>query len=128
MALIDLKRTIPKEKKEDSKDGMTGSPPAPASEERPYCLRITLEKPELDKLGLTPQSFSGMEPIEARVLLDPVTIRDVQSRTGDKWEERRNQSVEFQILAIELGQMKAREPEKPSKYAAFKRMKEADPG
>lgn len=123
MALTDLKRAKPPKEKASDK----GQPATigPSYEERPYCLRFTLEGPELEKLGLSPSNFAGMEPMTATVKLDPITIRDITNKTTDKWEEKRNQSVEFQILAIEFGSMKAKEK---SKFSSYDEQKNRGPG
>lgn len=108
MAMIDLKRAKPKKsEKEDAKD-VPATAGSPAYDERPYCHRFTLEKPDLEKMGLSPNSFAGMEPIEATVVLDTITIRDVTSKSGNKYDESRDQSVEFQIVKISLGKLTAK--------------------
>lgn len=122
MAMIDLKRPKPKEDKKANKAAMVEGP---YWEERPYCLRITLEKPELEKLGLTPQSFKDMEPIKATVLLDPITIRDIESKSSYKYDENRNESVELQVLEIEFGAMTKK---KSSKFNSFSNQNKKGPG
>lgn len=124
--MIDLKRAKPK--KGDKGDTRASIAPVTydeASEERPYNLRFTLEGPELEKLGLTPDSFAGMEPIQATVLLDPINIRDIKSKGGDHYEKNRNQSVEFQVLKIALGAMSKA---KPKKFDAFNDQQKKGPG
>ncbi len=114
MKMIDLKR--PKPKKEKNTKDM----PMPCDEsyhdERPYCLRFTLEKPELDKLGLTPQSFSGMKPVTATVLIDPITIRDVERKNSKGEVDNDSKSVEFQIMEIAVGNMSKKETSKFKEY------------
>lgn len=106
MNMIDLKRAKPPKEKGKTSDGKECCPPSgPAYEERPYCLRFTLEKPELEKLGLEPKAFSGMDPFTANVVIEPITIRDNESKTTDKYNQNGNKSVEFQILKISLGEM-----------------------
>ena len=104
--MTDLKR--PKPKAEKSSVKAMEAAPSMSYDERPYCHRFTLEGPDLEKLGKAPKDFAGMEPIEATVLLDPITVRDVTNKSTDKYEEKRNQSVEFQILKISLGAMSAK--------------------
>ena len=106
MNMIDLKRAKPPKEKNKKSDGTESGPSiGPSYEERPYCLRFTLEKPELEKLGLEPKAFSKMDPFTANVVIEPITIRDNESKTTDKYNEKSNKSVEFQILKISLGEM-----------------------
>ena len=115
--MIDLKRAKPpkEQKSSDEKDSPMTS--GPSYEERPYCLRFTLEKPELEKLGKQPKDFSGMEPIAATVMLDPITIRDNESKSEDRYNENSNKSVEFQVLSISFGDMTAKKAKKFDTYA-----------
>lgn len=122
MALVDLKRENPKEPKEK------GDEPVKTSsyyEERPYCLRFTLEAQELDKLGLKPGDFSGMEPMLATVEVEPITIRDIEMKGGDDYDKNRNSSVEFQIRKIEFGAMKKKQG---SKFGSFNSENKKGPG
>lgn len=120
--LTDLKRPKPKNEKKDSdKEPSIG----PSYEERPYCLRFTLEAPELEALGITPQAFKDMEPITASVVVDPISIRDIESKSEDKWDKNRNQSVEFQIMKIDFG---ALAPKKDQKFSGFSKQQKKGPG
>lgn len=94
--MVDLRRLKPpKEKKKD-----TSTSVEPVYEERPYCLRFTLEAAELDKLGLEPMSFSDMKEITATFVIDPISIRNIENKSEDKYDINRNKSVEFQIMQI----------------------------
>ena len=121
--MTDLKRPKPKAEKSSGKAIETA--PSMSYDERPYCHRFTLEGPDLEKLGKAPKDFAGMEPIEATVLLDPITIRDITNKSTDKYEEKRNQSVEFQILKISLGAMSAK---KAKKFDAYSDQQKKGPG
>ena len=121
MPLIDLKR--PKPKKKDTKNTM--AEPVGGYDERPYSLRFTLEAPELEALGLKPSDFAGMEPITATVVLDPISIRDIESKTADPWSQNSNKAVEFQVMKIDLGTMSTK---KPSKFDNVNGQKKAGPG
>jgi len=121
MALIDMKR--PKPKKKDTKG--TIAEPVSSYDERPYCMRFTMEAPELELLGLKPSDFSGMEPITATVVLDPISIRDIEVKNADDWSRNNNKSVEFQVMKIDLGEMKAKAP---SKFDNVNDQKKAGPG
>jgi hypothetical protein len=121
MALIDLKR--PKPKKKDTKGDMAF--PSSSYEERPHSMRFSLEAPELDLLGLKPSDFSNMELITATVVLDPISIRDIESKTADEWDLNRNKSVEFQIMKIDLGTLTAK---RPNKFGSFNDQKKKGPG
>ena len=112
MKMVDLKR--PKPTKKDATKGQPGV--NTYCDERPYCHRFTLEGPDLEKLGKVPKDFAGMEPITAMVTLDPITVRDITNKTTDTYEEKRNQSVEFQILSISLGEMTAKKAKKFDTY------------
>mgnify|MGYP001197091182 FL=1 len=107
MNMTDLKRAKPPKEKEKSDGKECCSPSGPSYEERPYCLRFTLEKPELEKLGLEPKAFSKMDPFTATVVIEPITIRDNESKTTEKYNQNSNKSVEFQIMKISLGEMAA---------------------
>lgn len=120
MALIDLKR--PKPKKKDTKGPI--AEPVGGYDERPYCMRFTMEAPELDALGIKPSAFVDMEPITATVVLDPISIRDIESKTEDSWSKNRNKAVEFQVMKIDLGALVKK---KPSKFDAVSRQKKAGP-
>lgn len=122
-SMIDLKRAKPK--KGDTRANIAPAAVDGGSEERPYNLRFTLEGPELEKLGLTPDSFAGMEPIQATVLLDPINIRDIKSKGGDLYDKNRNQSVEFQVMKIAFGEMAKA---KPKKFDAFNDQQKKGPG
>lgn len=115
MAMIDLKREKPEPDKNANK---LVDAPATSSyyEERPYCHRITLEKPDLERLGMTPQSFKDMKPFEATVLLDPIVIRDIESKSSEKWNENNNQSVELQVLKVDIGALSKKEEGKFGKF------------
>lgn len=121
MALIDLKR--PKQKKKDTKGDMAF--PSSSYEERPHSMRFTLEAPELEALGLKPSDFAGMEPITATVVLDPISIRDIESKTEDPWSQNSNKAVEFQVMKIDLGTLVKK---KPSKFDNVNGQKKAGPG
>lgn len=109
--MVDLKRPKPKVKEDSKKAGE-----ATSHEERPYCLRVTLEAPELEALGLKPSDFSDMKPFTATVVLDPINIRDIECKTEDTWDKNRNKSVEFQIMKISIGELTSK---KESKFAKF---------
>lgn len=108
MALIDMKR--PKPEKKDKK-GLEAVPSG-SYDERPYNMRFTLEAPELKLLGLKAADFAGMEPITATVVLDPISIRDITSKTDNDYDRNSNQSVEFQVQKIDLGTLTAKTPSK----------------
>lgn len=113
MKLIDLKRSKPPKSKGD---GTKAATIGPSYDERPYNLRFTLEGPELEKLSLTPSSFANMEPVQAVVLLDPINIREIHTKSTDPYDKNRNQSVEFQILSISMGDMTAKKGKKFDTY------------
>ncbi len=117
MKMIDLKRV---KQKNEKKDDTVAPSDLSQYDERPYCLRFTLEKPELEKLGLTPQSFGGMKPVTAMMEIEPITIRDIEQKKGD-WDGG-NQSVEFQITAINI------EGVKGSKFKDYNDAQEEGPG
>lgn len=121
MALIDMKR--PKPKKKDAKNSVAIA--APEYDERPYNMRFSLEAPELNLLGLKPSDFANMELITATVVLDPISIRDVESKTADEWDRNRNKSVEFQVMKIDLGTLTAK---RPNKFGSFNDQKKKGPG
>lgn len=121
MPLIDLKR--PKPKKKDTNN--TEAKPVSNYDERPYSMRFTLEAPELEALGLKPSDFAGMEPITATVVLDPISIRDIESKTEDPWSQNSNKAVEFQVMKIDLGTLVKK---KPSKFDNVNGQKKAGPG
>lgn len=121
MALIDMKR--PKPKKKDAKNSVAID--APEYDERPYNMRFSLEAPELNLLGLKPSDFVGMEPITATVVLDPINIRDIESKTEDPWSRNSNKAVEFQVMKIDLGTLKKAAP---SKFDSVNKQKKAGPG
>jgi len=108
MALIDLKR--PKPKKKDTKGDM--AVPSSSYEERPYNLRFTLEAPELEALSLKPSDFVGMDPITATVVLDPISIQDIESKSEDPWSRNSNKAVAFQVMKIDLGALVKKTPNK----------------
>jgi len=126
--LIDLKRPKPKNEKKGGNKTMDATV-GPSYEERPYCLRFTLESPELEALGITPHAFKDMEPITATILVDPISIRDIESKSEDQcqWDKNRNQSVEFQIMKIDLGTMTPKK-EKDQKFAGFNSQQKKGPG
>ena len=122
MKMIDLKRAKPKKEKDTEKDSpqtLVG----PSYDERPYCLRFTLEKPELEKLGLTPQSFSGMVPVTATIEIEPITIRDIE--TKDNHGDTSCCSVEFQIKKISI---EGTEDKESSKFKDYDDAQEEGPG
>lgn len=121
MALIDMKR--PKPKKKDAKNSVAID--APEYDERPYNMRFSLEAPELNLLGLKPSDFAGMEPITATVVLDPISIRDIENKNADEWSRNNNKAVEFQVMKIDLGTLTAK---KPSKFDNVNGQKKAGPG
>jgi len=109
MALVDMKRPKPAKK---STKGPEAAPISGNYEERPYSMRFTLEAPELEALGLKPSDFAGMEPITATVVLDPINIRDIESKAADEWSRNSNKAVEFQVMKIDLGAMTKKTPGK----------------
>jgi hypothetical protein len=119
MNMIDLKRSKPKNAKTTEREEVVTR----AYNERPYSLRFTLEKPELDKLGLTTSSFVGMEPFQATVMLDPINVRDITSKND--YDENNNQSVEVQVMSISIGDMITK---KTRKFGVYNAMRKKGPG
>ncbi|MCE5336815.1 MAG: hypothetical protein LLG06_19735 [Desulfobacteraceae bacterium] len=115
MKMIDLKRPKPKPVKEAK--NTVPSIGMPAGEERPYCMRFTMEKPELEAMGMKPTDFTAGKAIQCMVEIDPITVRNIESKAADKYDENRNQSVEFQVLKI--GDMKPMAGKKQSAMKGF---------
>ncbi len=122
--MIDLRRPKPPEKKGKTAGGVEAAT-EPYYEERPYCLRFTLESPELEALGLTPQTFKEMEPFTATVVLDPINIRDIEAKTENDYDKNRNKSVEVQVMKISIGSLTRK---KESKVKAFNDQNKKGPG
>jgi hypothetical protein len=122
MKLVDLKRPKPPKDKNSKADQPCTVDPS--YEERPYCLRFTLENHELEKLGVTPQSFGGMEPIMATIEIEPISIRHIESKNPDNYDKEHNKSVEFQIMKIGFEDMKVKAP---SKVASWNKLQNGRP-
>lgn len=124
MALVDLKRPKPAKKETTEKVAAVAS----SWDERPYCMRFTFQKPELDKLGLKPEDFVGMEPITATVVLDPINIRSIESKSEDDYDKNNNKAVEVQVIKIDLGKLVPRKPGIDEKIKKANAIKNAGPG
>ena len=121
MKLIDMTREKPKKNKTDT----VAKSPEPYYEKYPYCLRLTLQKEELDKLGLKPTDFKVGSTIDLSAQAEVFTVREVQHVKENSGYDQDSKSVELQITKLSLGKMNEN---KSSKHDQFSEAKGKGPG
>ena len=96
MELIDLKRPKKKKGEDEKMPAMEGD-----GERYPYGLRITLEKEELDKLGIKPNDFDvGVTcSFQAEGKVEEISQRE----TTREDSERKSISIQITKMAIKGG-------------------------
>ena len=100
--MMDMAR--PKPKKGD-KEMMTA--PAMEHEKYPYGLRVTLQKPELDNLGMSIKDFAMGKTCIAECEMEVMSMRESESQGRDP-----DQSVELQIKRMMIAPSKKSQSEK----------------
>jgi hypothetical protein len=104
MTMIDMKNPPPK--KEEKEKGLA-VPTMPYGEEYPYGLRITLQTEQLEKLGLTAQSFNLGETGNLSAQYKVIETRE--NASVERGKKRKNMTVELQVIKLDIG------PKGPSK-------------
>ena len=115
MKLIDMKREKPKKGKVE-----TAKMPEPYYEKYPYCLRLTLQKEELDKLGLKPTDFKVGGTIDLTAQAEVFTVREVQHLKENGVYDQDSKSVGLQIVKLALGKMTEKKASKMEEYSEAK--------
>lgn len=96
MALTDMKRPKPKPEKDDKASCIGDSEPYA------YGLRVNLNRPELEKLGLKVSDFTVGEKMNLTATVEVIATREAAGRIADEYSI----NVELQITAMELGEAK----------------------
>ena len=94
--LIDMKR--PKPKKEKSPETIS----SPYHEDYPYGLQITLQKEELDKLGITAASFDVGKSVSFSASGKVTAVRQAVNKNTNSKSPDESASVEIQITELSL--------------------------